>query len=202
MSMMQFIPLAPMLVIAVLVFSFMDSGLLALFPVYGTESGLSKDVTSYALGVMIVGNAFLQFFIAWLADRYSKYFVIAGCCLTTVIMLAILPFVMGELLMWPVLVIVGTSGFSIYTVSLAIFGERFKGSALIAGASVFAAMWGIEVSLRHHRSAGLWRVMGRTPCRRSWAQFISCLQSSSCFVLAKAGGNPNDSCYRAIFASC
>ena len=143
MSMMQFIPLAPMLVTAVLVFSFMDSGLLALFPVYGTESGLSKDVTSYALGVLIVGNAFLQFFIAWLADRFSKYFVIAGCCITTVVMLAILPFVMGELLMWPVLVIVGTSGFSIYTVSLAIFGERFKGSALIAGASAFAAMWGL-----------------------------------------------------------
>ena len=45
--------------------------------------------------------------------------------------------------MWPVLVILGTAGFSIYTVSLAIFGERFKGSALIAGASAFAAMWGL-----------------------------------------------------------
>ncbi len=143
MTMMDFLPLAPMLVTAVFVFSFMDSGVLALFPIFGTESGLSKDVTSYALGVLIIGNAVLQFFIGWLADRLPKYFVIAGCCLTTIIMCAILPSVMGELLMWPVLVVLGTAGFSIYTVSLAIFGERFKGSALIAGASAFAAMWGL-----------------------------------------------------------
>ncbi|MEM1198388.1 MAG: MFS transporter [Pseudomonadota bacterium] len=142
MSMLDFIPLAPMLVTAVFVFSFMDSGVLALFPIFGTESGLSKDVTSFALGVLIIGNAVLQFFVGWLADRFPKYFVIAACCFTTVIMCAILPMVMGSLLMWPVLVILGTAGFSIYTVSLAIFGERFKGSALIAGASAFAAMWG------------------------------------------------------------
>ncbi len=143
MTMLDFMPLAPMLVTAVFVFSFMDSGVLALFPIFGTESGLSKDVTSYALGVLIIGNAVLQFFVGWLADRLPKYFVIAGCCLTTVIMCAVLPMVMGDLLMWPVLVVLGTAGFSIYTVSLAIFGERFKGSALIAGASAFAAMWGL-----------------------------------------------------------
>lgn len=143
MTMLDFLPLAPMLVTAVFVFSFMDSGVLALFPVFGTESGLSKDVTSYALGVLIIGNAFLQFFVGWLADRLPKYFVIAGCCVTTVTMCAILPSVMGELLMWPVLLVLGTAGFSVYTVSLAIFGERFRGSALIAGASAFAAMWGL-----------------------------------------------------------
>ena len=143
MSMLDFMPLAPMLVTAVFVFSFMDSGVLALFPIFGTESGLSKDVTSYALGVMIIGNAGLQFFVGWMADRFPKYFVIAACCFTTVVMCGVLPMVMGSVWMWPVLVILGTAGFSIYTVSLAIFGERFKGSALIAGASAFAAMWGI-----------------------------------------------------------
>ncbi len=143
MTMFDFMPLAPMLVTAVFVFSFMDSGVLALFPIYGTESGLSKDVTSFALGVLIIGNAVLQFFVGWLADKFPKYFVIAWCCVTTMVMCAVLPLVVGDLLMWPVLVILGTAGFSIYTVSLAIFGERFKGSALIAGASAFAAMWGI-----------------------------------------------------------
>ncbi len=143
MSMLGFMPLAPMLVTAVLVFSFMDAGVLALFPAFGTESGLSKDVTSYALGVLIAGNAVLQFFVGWLADRFSKYMVMAGCALTTTLTCLILPFVVGHVLMWPLFVVMGTAGFSIYTVSLAIFGERFKGSALIAGASAFAAMFGI-----------------------------------------------------------
>ncbi len=143
MTMLAFIPLAPMLVTAVLVFSFMDSGVLALFPAFGTESGLSKDVTSFALGVLIAGNAVLQFFVGWLADRYSKYMVMAGCALTTTITCLILPYVIGHVLMWPLFVVMGTAGFSLYTVSLAIFGERFKGSALIAGASAFAAMFGI-----------------------------------------------------------
>ena len=113
MSMMDFIPLAPMLVTAVFVFSFMDSGMLALFPVFGTESGLSKNVTSYALGVLIIGNAGLQFFVAWAADRYSKYFVIAICCFTTVVMCSAVPFVMGDLLMWPVFFIIDTASIEI-----------------------------------------------------------------------------------------
>ncbi|MEM7428558.1 MAG: MFS transporter [Pseudomonadota bacterium] len=143
MSMLGFIPLAPMLVTAVLVFSFMDSGVLALFPAFGTESGLSRDVTSYALGVLIAGNAILQFFVGWLADRYSKYIVMACCALVTTATCLATPYLVGHVLMWPLFVIMGTAGFSLYTVSLAIFGERFKGSALIAGASAFAAMFGI-----------------------------------------------------------
>ena len=67
----------------------------------------------------------------------------AACAFTTTLTCLLVPFVIGHVLMWPLFVIMGTAGFSLYTVSLAIFGERFKGSALIAGASAFAAMFGI-----------------------------------------------------------
>src|SRR5205085_788555 len=43
----------------------------------------------------------------------------------------------------PLILILGTSAFAIYTVALTILGERFEGSDLIAGSAAFAAMWGV-----------------------------------------------------------
>ena len=46
-------------------------------------------------------------------------------------------------LIWPVMLVLGTTAFAIYTVALAILGDNFDGPDLIAGSAAFAAMWGI-----------------------------------------------------------
>jgi hypothetical protein len=57
--------------------------------------------------------------------------------------LAILPFVVTTIWVWPLLPVLGAAGFGIYTVGLAELGDRFSGADLIAGTASFSTMWGL-----------------------------------------------------------
>jgi hypothetical protein len=46
-------------------------------------------------------------------------------------------------LIWPVVIVAGSTAFAVYTISLTILGDRFEGPDLIAGSAAFAAMWGV-----------------------------------------------------------
>ncbi len=135
-------PRAPILLVSVMVFAIFDAATLSLMVVYGVRTGLDTAMAAYSLSALIIGSVFLQFPIGWLADRFEKRRVLAGCALATLLLLLILPQVMGGLWMWPVLVLAGSSGYGMYTVALAGLGDRFHGDELVAGVSAFAFMWG------------------------------------------------------------
>jgi MFS family permease len=67
--------------------------------------------------------------------------ILAG--IVTIVFTISLNWVVSSWLIWPVMLILGTSYFAIYTVSLAVMGDNFKGPDLIAGSAAFSAMWGI-----------------------------------------------------------
>jgi hypothetical protein len=46
-------------------------------------------------------------------------------------------------LVWPLVIVLGTSAFAVYTVALVMLGDRFDGANLIAGSAAFAATGGI-----------------------------------------------------------
>jgi len=138
-----FLPKAPVLLSAVAVFAVFDSALLTFLPVYGLRKGLDLDIASYALGFLIVGNAVLQLPIGLLADRWSRAGMMIVCALCTAIGCALIPSVIGTVWMWPILIVTGAGGFGIYTVALALLGDRFSGQTLVAGAAAFAVMWGL-----------------------------------------------------------
>jgi MFS family permease len=141
-SLLTFIPKAPVLLSAVGIFAVFDAATLSLLSVYGVRMGLAIETASLALTALVAGNILLQFPIGWLADLYPKRQVMAGCTLVTIIGLLVLPFCMGGVLMWPVLVIIGSTGYGLYSVALAELGDRFRGDELVAGAAAFASVWG------------------------------------------------------------
>jgi MFS family permease len=137
-----FAPKAPMLLMAVGAFAVFDAATLSLLPVYGVQNGLSITTSATALTALIIGNVVLQFPLGWLADKYPHRLVLAGCALATVLGLLLLPMVMATLWMWPTLVLVGATGYGVYTVSLTSLGDRFSGAELVNGSAAFAVMWG------------------------------------------------------------
>jgi MFS family permease len=141
------VPKAPMLLAGVFAFAIFDAATLSLIPVYGVQTGLTVSIAALALSVLIVGNIFFQFPLGWLADNFSHRIVLAGCALVTVITLLILPFVMNTGWMWPVLVIIGSTGFGVYTVSLTSLGDRFDGEELIRGSAALSVAWGVGALL-------------------------------------------------------
>lgn len=134
---------APVLLLCVLVFAVFDAATLSLLPVYGLDFELSLAASANLLTALIIGNTVLQFPVGWLADKFEHRQVLLGCTACCALMLVILPFVMTTFWMWPVIIIAGTSGYGIYTVSLTSLGNRFSGDELIRGSSAFAVMWGV-----------------------------------------------------------
>jgi MFS family permease len=141
-NVLSFMPKAPMLLAAIGMFAIFDAATLSLLPVYGVAVGLDLPTATNALTALIVGNVVLQFPIGWLADKVSKRLLLAGLAAVTAVLCAVLPSVMGNVSMWPVLLIAGATGYGMYTVGLASLGDRFEGDELVAGNAAFAGMWG------------------------------------------------------------
>jgi MFS family permease len=141
-SIFKFAAMAPMLLVAVGTFGIFDAATLSLLPVYGVQNGLSVATAANVLTALIIGNMVLQLPIGWLCDRYPTRNVMAGCALVTSIALILLPAALNTVLLWPLLVVMGTTGYGVYTVSLVALGNRFSGSDLISGSAAFALVWG------------------------------------------------------------
>ncbi|MCG8358103.1 MAG: MFS transporter [Kiloniellales bacterium] len=143
-SLAAFLPLAPALLAIVGVMAFFDAAGLALLPVYGLRHGLDEATTSLAVGVLVIGNVVFQFPVGWLADRWSRRWLLLALALLTVAGCFLLPLVVaGSLWLWPFLFVWGAMAFGVYPIALAELGDRFSGSLLLAGNAAFALMWGV-----------------------------------------------------------
>ncbi len=138
-----FMRLAPMLLLAIGVVALFDQVALSLLPVYLLGNGMSEALTATALGVFVIGNVLLQYPIGWLSDRMSRRLVASICLGCVLVCCAVLPVTVGNAALWPVLFVLGSAGFGIYTVTLAELGDRFEGAMLLAGNAAFALMWGL-----------------------------------------------------------
>ena len=143
-SLLRFIRLAPVMSLAVLIAAYFDQVVLSFLPLFALAHGLSSATASFALGVLIVGNVFLQIPLGWLADRTSRHKVMLLCAVTTLFGSALLPLVIRcPGLLWPMLFIWGGAAFGVYTAALAELGDRFSGAMLLTGSAAFGLMWGV-----------------------------------------------------------
>ena len=144
---LNFAQKAPMLLAAVGIFAVFDAATLSLFPVYGVQNGLDLATAANILTALILGNVLLQFPIGWLCDRFAPRYVMAGCAVITSLTLLVLPALIHSNLKWPLLVLMGTTGYGVYTVSLVSLGNRFRGMELINGSAAFGIIWGFGALL-------------------------------------------------------
>ncbi len=138
-----FVKKAPLLVFAVGTMTLFDGVMLAFFPIFGLRNGLDVGTAAWALGVMIAGNVFLQYPIGWLADHWSRKGVIWCAAIVTPVLALLLPYAVTSWLIWPLAFFLGGGAYAVYTVALAVLGDNFRGQELIAGSTVFGAMWGV-----------------------------------------------------------
>jgi MFS family permease len=134
---------APLLLFAVGSATLFDSVFISFFTIFGLRSGLTLQTASWVLGVGIVGNILFLSLIGMLADKWSRLGVVVCSAIITVILAIALIFVVHSWLIWPVVILLSTTAFSVYVVSLATMGDTFKGADLIAGSAAFSAMWGV-----------------------------------------------------------
>jgi MFS family permease len=142
-SVLAFAPKAPMLLLAVCIHAVFDGAMLSLLSVYGVRYGYGVEAAAMLITALALGNVFFQVPIGLIADRTSKQGTIKFCFAAAIFFTLLLPFAMGSSLIWPLLLLLGAAGFGIYTVSLALLGDRYTGTDLVGGTAAFASVWGL-----------------------------------------------------------
>jgi MFS family permease len=141
-SIFGFAPKAPLLLTAICMHSIFDGAMLSLLPVYGVKNGYDERTAALLITAIASGNVFFQIPIGWIADRTSKAGTMSACFLALTGLVLLLPALISTNAIWPLVTIIGAVGFGIYTVGLAILGDRFTGTDLVAGTAAFSMMWG------------------------------------------------------------
>lgn len=139
----EFLPKAPLLLFAIAVHALLDGAMIGFFPVYAVEHGFSTQLSALTVTALALGNFFLQWPIGWLADHMPKERVMTGCFLLSVLGMLLIGPLMDTIWIWPLLPLLGAAGFGIYSVGLAMLGDRFSGRDLVAGTAAFSSMWGL-----------------------------------------------------------
>lgn len=141
----SFIFLVPTATAAVLVFGAVETGGLALFPVYGTRIGLSESDAAMLLTAVGLGNVLLQIPLGMVSDRMrDRRHLLALCALIGLVGMIALPFAGGN--WWAtagILFVWGGVVAGLYTVGLAHLGERLSGHDLASANAAFVLCYGV-----------------------------------------------------------
>ncbi len=142
-SLKAFVPLAPLLLLAVGGAAAFDQAVLTFLPIYVLEIGASATAAQLAITALALGNVALQWPIGWLADSVSRRAAMLVCTTLTAAGALLLPLADVGGWLWALVFVWGGLAYGTYTVALIELGDRFTGGLLLAGNAAFALMWGV-----------------------------------------------------------
>ena len=136
-----FLRIAPTLMIAAVMYGFVDSTVLSFLPIFGLGYGFDQSTVVTMVTVVMVGSVISQLPIGWLADHVGGRLMIIGCAVLTMVSCALLPFVMDmPLALWSALLVMGGALGGFYTIGMVMIGRRFKGADLVAVDAMLAVV--------------------------------------------------------------
>ena len=143
-NVLSFVRVAPLLVMACFVVALKDMASVGLLPVYGVRSGLTEALAALMLFFAAIGGAVLQLPIGWLGDYFSRVGVMIVCGLVGIAGAIVLPFViMVPWLLFLTLFIWMGCFAGVYTITLTLAGQWFRGTELAIAIASFGVFWGL-----------------------------------------------------------
>lgn len=142
---LRYIFLVPTATAAVLVFGAVETGGLALFPVYGGRIGYSEADAALLLTMIGLGNVLLQIPLGLISDRIpDRRWLLAICALIGLAGMIALPAVSQDwYLMSAVLFVWGGVVAGLYTIGLAHLGSKLTGRDLASANAAFVLCYGV-----------------------------------------------------------
>ncbi|MCJ1885938.1 MFS transporter [Pseudomonas sp. LA21] len=143
-SLAGFLRVAPALCMGVLFFSFFDSVVLSLFPVYASSHGYAVGIAAFMATVILLGDMICQLPLGWLSDRLDRPTLHLACGVAaTAIGLALPWLITRPSLLWPALMLLGAVAGGVYTLALVLIGQRFRGRDLVTANAAAGMLWGV-----------------------------------------------------------
>ncbi len=129
----------PLVMAAAVVAGFVDASLFALIPVYQVRAGHAEQLAVLSLSVFMAGNLVLQYPLGWIADHTSRRhaaiataaIIVAGAVAYPLMLPAMGP------PFWLMMFVWGGVSWGMYTLGLALLGERFRPAQLAAANAAF-----------------------------------------------------------------
>jgi MFS family permease len=131
----------PVATMAAFSFGAVESGGLAILPIYGLRVGFTENEAALLVTAIALGNLLMQIPIGLVADRMAKPRLLAILTVGGVLGAAALPVMPG---FWPTLAVLFVWGGMIgglYTVGLTHLGAKFHGADLAAANGAFVVMY-------------------------------------------------------------
>ncbi|WP_236173295.1 MFS transporter [Pseudomonas pseudonitroreducens] len=143
-SLAGFLRVAPALCMGVLFFSFFDSVVLSLFPVYASSHGYAVGIAAFMATVILLGDMLFQMPLGWLSDRLDRSSLHLLCGVAAMLIGLALPWLIGQpSLLWPALMVLGAVAGGVYTLALVLIGQRFRGRDLVTANAAAGMLWGV-----------------------------------------------------------
>jgi MFS family permease len=129
---------APVAMAGVFCYAALESAQFALLPVWALDAGMGERTAAGLISVWLSGNILLQYPLGWLADRWQRRRVMMLCTGLAALGQLLVPLVVAApALLWPLLVLLGGTMGGLYTLSLVLIGERFRGTDLTRANTAF-----------------------------------------------------------------
>lgn len=135
--------LVPLVMAAALVAGFVDASLFSLIAVHQVRAGQTEDVAIWSLIVFMAGNLALQYPLGWIADHTSRRhaaIVTAAIIAAGAVAYPLLLPAMGPPF-WLMMFVWGGVSWGMYTLGLALLGDRFQPAQLAAANAAFVMVY-------------------------------------------------------------
>ena len=175
---------APLAFVAALVGGLGETVGFTFLPIYAVGGGLSPEAAVLWQTAFVAGNIVLQPPIGWLADHLDRAAVMTGCALVSAAAGLLLPLAgTSPWTVWPLLVAWGGAAFGLYTVGLAVLGQRFAGGDIARANAAFVMVYTVGSVVGPPLSGGAMQYLGRNGLGLSLAVFYA---AAACAALVAA----------------
>lgn len=132
----------PVAFLAILAYGLYESIPVYLTEVYALRNGLGNDVAAFTLTAAAIGNILFPIPIAVLSDRTGRLTPLVVCALTAALSSLAIPFVVKETMLFLALIVIaaGAAG-TIYSLALAMIGDRYQGAGLAVANATFGIVY-------------------------------------------------------------
>jgi MFS family permease len=133
----------PLVMAAALVAGFVDASLFSLIPIYQVRAGHPEQLAVLSLSVFMAGNLALQYPLGWIADHTSRRHAAIATAAIIVLGSVAYPLMLPALgpSFWLMMFVWGGVSWGMYTLGLALLGERFQPAQLAAANAAFVMMY-------------------------------------------------------------
>jgi MFS family permease len=119
--------LSPLIMLAAAISGFLDMSVYTQLPIQALRLGIGEKDALLMVSLFISGNIFLQLPLGWIADRLGRPIILIACTLISLGGALLLPLVIAQAIpLYILLFLWGGSVYGLYTLSVAMIGDRFK----------------------------------------------------------------------------